>query len=106
MHRANLIEQQGNDATIAAVARTMDVPLDLRPPSPQASRQMYFAVAVGWLARFGVWWGPLRKRISVSRGEPINTGNELTINDSASVTAHGKSPTRSPSPSRTSQAKK
>jgi solute carrier family 10 (sodium/bile acid cotransporter), member 7 len=46
----------------------------------------------------------LRQRIAVSRGEPTNADDEFTINDSAILTAHSKSPTRSPS--RTSQAKK
>jgi hypothetical protein len=54
MQRANLKEQESNGATIAAVARVMDAPLDLRQPPPLAIYQMGFAVLVGWLASFGL----------------------------------------------------
>jgi hypothetical protein len=37
MQRANLMEQEGNDPRIAAVVRTMDIPLGLRPPPRLAS---------------------------------------------------------------------
>ena len=104
MQRANLMEQEGNDATIAAGARIMDAPLDLRRPPPLASYQTPFAVLVRWRARLGLWWGALQQRIAVSRSAPTSTGDEFTINDSSIVTAHSKFPTRSPP--RTSQASK
>ena len=59
MQRANLMEQEGNDATIAAVVRIMDAPLDLPQFPPLASYQVYPAVLGGWLARFRLWWGAL-----------------------------------------------
>jgi len=49
MRRANLIEQEANDARIAAVARVMDLPLDLWRPRPATSYQGYFAVFFDWL---------------------------------------------------------
>ena len=48
MQRATLREQKGNDATIAAVARVMDVPLDWQLP-PAARYQANFAVFIDWL---------------------------------------------------------
>jgi hypothetical protein len=60
MQRANLMEQEGNDATIAAVARTMDLPLDLRQPPPTASYQAYFAVFIDWLR--ATWRRERRRR--------------------------------------------
>src|SRR5580704_10097512 len=91
MQRANLREQAGNDAAIAAVVRVMDAPLDLRQPASLASYQ----VLVGWLARSGLWWGALRQRIAISRSQPTST-DEFTVDDSAIVAAHSNSPTRSP----------
>jgi hypothetical protein len=49
MRRANLMERKANNATIAAVARVMDLPLDLWRPRPAASYQGYFAVFIDWL---------------------------------------------------------
>jgi sodium/bile acid cotransporter 7 len=103
MQRANLREQAGNDAAIAAVARIMVASPDLRQPPPLASYRMYFTV-LGWLARLEFSWGALQQCIAVSRGEPKSSDDELTVNDSAIATTHSKPSGRSPS--RTSQARK
>jgi len=95
MQRANLMEKVGNDAAIAAVVRTIDVPLDLRSPPPLTIHQMYRAVVVGWLAGLGLRWGALRLRVAGSGGEPTNGDDEFITKGSAIATAHSKTPTRS-----------
>jgi solute carrier family 10 (sodium/bile acid cotransporter), member 7 len=55
MRHANQIEQDRHEATIAAVTRLLDVPLEVRPPRPVTVRRpdqnltFSFAVACGWL---------------------------------------------------------
>lgn len=77
--RRSIAQLYGVWRRFAAVARIIDVPLDLQECPPLASYQMYFAVPIGWLARLWLWWGALRQRIVVCRGEPTNTDDELTI---------------------------
>jgi sodium/bile acid cotransporter 7 len=97
MQRANLMEQEGNDATISAVARIMDAPLELRQSAPLASGQTYLVVLVDWLACLGLWWGASPQHIAVSSGEPTRPINEFAINGSAIATARSKPSVRSPS---------
>jgi sodium/bile acid cotransporter 7 len=90
MQRANLREQAGNDAAVAAVIRIIDAPLDLRQSPPLSSCQIY----VGGLARCEVWWEGLRQRIAASHGELTSVVNKFAIKGRAIVTAHSRSPTR------------
>ena len=68
----------------------IDVLLHLQQCLPLASYQMYFAVPIGWLARLGLWWGALRQRIVVFRGEPTSTDDEFTIDDRDATNQRGQ----------------
>jgi hypothetical protein len=78
MHRANSVEQDGNDAIVAAVTRTLDVPLDIRQPRATVGRNAppsRFAGLVGWLR---TCWRQERQRreLAAMRGRDFG---DLTV---------------------------